>query len=170
MTAEAIFFYIFALGAVAGSAGVLFCRQPINSALSLVTSFFFLAGIYILLNAEFMAVLQILVYAGAIMVLFIFVLMLLNLRDDELGKSRISATKLLGLGSVAIITYVVASASAAFMTSGAQLFGPSVGSDFGTVAPLGRQLVTTWVLPFEMAAVLLLTGIVGAVVVAKKRL
>ncbi len=170
MTAEAIFFYIFALGAVAGSAGVLLCRQPINSALSLVTSFFFLAGIYILLNAEFMAVLQIMVYAGAIMVLFIFVLMLLNLRDDELGTARISATKLLGLGSAAVILYVVASSFAAFAGAGTQLFAPSVGQEFGTVAPLGRLLLTEWVLPFEMAAVLLLTGIVGAVVVAKKRL
>ena len=170
MTPEAIFFYIFAIGAVLGSLGVLTCKQPINSAISLVVSFFFLAGIYILLNAQFMAVLQILVYAGAIMVLFMFVLMLLNLRDDELGRPQLNSTKIVGSLFVAAIFYIFATASMGFIGSGEQLWTQTVSEDFGMVAPIGRELMTKWVLPFELAAILLLVGIVGAVVVAKRRL
>ena len=170
MTPEAIFFYIFAIGAVLGSLGVLTCKQPINSAISLVVSFFFLAGIYILLNAQFMAVLQILVYAGAIMVLFMFVLMLLNLRDDELGRPQLNSTKVVGSLFAAVIFYVFATASMGFVGSGEQVWTNAVPEDFGMVAPIGRELMTKWVLPFELAAILLLVGIVGAVVVAKRRL
>jgi NADH-quinone oxidoreductase subunit J len=165
MTAEAILFYLFAGGAVAGSLGVILNRHPINSVISLVVSFFFLAGIYLLLHAEFMAVLQILVYAGAIMVLFLFVLMLLNLRDDELGDRRTSATKIAGVGAVGVLAWAMSSV-VAVVTAG----GVEVESDFGTVRPIGRLLLTEWLLPFELAAVLLLVGIVGAVVVAKRRL
>ncbi len=170
MTPEAIFFYIFAIGTILGSFGVIACKQPINSAISLVVSFFFLAGIYILLNAQFMAVIQILVYAGAIMVLFMFVLMLLNLRDDELGKPRVNNTKLLGSLFAAVLCYVFATASISFVGAGEQLWTTALPSDFGTVAPIGRELMTKWILPFELSAVLLLVGIVGAVVVAKRRL
>lgn len=170
MTPEAIFFYIFALGAVAGSLGVLLNRQPINSAISLVVSFFFLAGIYVLLNAHFMAVLQILVYAGAIMVLFIFVLMLLNLRDDELGDSRTNVTKIAGVGAVGVLAWVFSSASLAFIGGGARIWTDTVADGYGTVAPIGRLLLSEWILPFELASVLLLVGIVSAVVVAKRRL
>jgi NADH-quinone oxidoreductase subunit J len=170
MTPEGIFFYIFATGAVLGSLGVLTCKQPINSAISLVVSFFFLSGIYILLNAQFMAVVQILVYAGAIMVLFMFVLMLLNLRDDELGRPRVNGTKLIGSLFAVVLFYVFATASLGFVGSGEQLWTTSLPEDFGLVAPIGRELMTKWILPFELAAVLLLVGIVGAVVVAKRRL
>lgn len=170
MTPEAVFFYIFALGAVAGSVGVLVNRQPINSALSLVVSFFFLAGIYVLLHAHFMAVLQILVYAGAIMVLFIFVLMLLNLRDDELGEIRVNATKVAGVAVTGVLAWVLSSASLAFIGGGARVWTTTVPDGYGTVAPIGRLLISEWVLPFELAAVLLLVGIVSAVVVAKRRL
>ena len=92
------------------------------------------------------------------------------MRHDELGSTRTNATKLAGLAAVGVITYVFASASLAFSGAGTQIFAPSVGDEFGKVAPLGRMLLTEWVLPFEMAAVLLLVGIVRAVVVAKRRL
>jgi uncharacterized MnhB-related membrane protein len=88
MNVEQVLFYLFALGAIAGCSGVVLSRNPINSAVSLVAAFFFLAGNYVLLHANFMAIVQILVYAGAIMVLFLFVLMLLNQRDEELGRVR----------------------------------------------------------------------------------
>jgi NADH-quinone oxidoreductase subunit J len=168
--AEEIFFYVFALGAVASSVGVIALRNPVNSAISLVTSFFFLAGIYILLQAEFLAVVQVMVYAGAIMVLFLFVLMLLNLREDELGRPKLNLTKVLGVGAASLLFVVLATSVLADSMATTQLFGPSLDSTFGTVAPLGQILLTKYVLPFEMAAVLLLVGIVGAVVVAKRRL
>ncbi len=170
MTAEATFFALFSVGAVAGSIGVVVARQPINSALSLVVSFFFLSGIYVLLHAQFLAILQILVYAGAIMVLFVFVLMLLNLRTEDLGKARVNVTKLLGVLAACVICYVLSSASLAFVDGSRQTWAPSVPDSYGTIEPLGRLLMVDYVLPFEMAAVLLLVGIVGAVVVAKRRL
>lgn len=167
--AELIFFIVFAIGALAGSLGVLLARNPINSAISLVVGFFFLAGLYVLLNASFMGVIQVLVYAGAIMVLFIFVLMLLNFRDDEMGHGKIGAHQLLAsLMGVAILVVLIQTIMGTSFTN-ARLAAESVPTGFGEVAGIGETLITAWVLPFEMAAVLLLVGIVSAVVVAKKR-
>jgi len=167
--AELIFFIVFAIGAIAGSLGVLLARNPINSAISLVVGFFFLAGIYVLLNASFMGMIQVLVYAGAIMVLFIFVLMLLNFRDDEIVDAKIGFHQLVAvLMGVAMLVLLV---QTIFSTNfvGSSLVAESVPQGFGEVAGIGTALMTTFVLPFEMAAVLLLTGIVSAVVIAKKR-
>lgn len=168
--AEFIFFILFAIGACVGSLGVLIAKNPVNSAVSLVMAFFFLAGTYILLNAEFMAIIQVLVYAGAIMVLFVFVLMLLNLRDDELGDARIGSHQMVAsLFGVAILVVLIQT-STAFVGSRSQIYANTVPSGFGGVESVGDLMLTRYVLPFEMAAVLLLVGIVSAVVVAKKRL
>lgn len=167
--AELIFFIVFAIGAVAGSLGVLLAKNPINSAISLVMGFFFLAGIYVLLNASFMGVIQVLVYAGAIMVLFIFVLMLLNFREEDMGDGKIGAHQVLGsLMGVAILVVLIQTIVGTSFT-GTRLVTESVPTGFGEVATIGNTMITAWVLPFEMAAVLLLVGIVSAVVVAKKR-
>ncbi len=169
MTAEQFFFYLFAAGTLAGALGVVGLRNPVNGALSLVTSFFCLAGIYILLNAHFMAVLQIMVYAGAIMVLFLFVLMLLNLGDDEIGKARISLTQLMGVGTAAGVAVVLMGAFSAARNGTVQA-SSALESGFGSIETVGRVLLSRYVLPFELVAVLLLAGIVGSVVVAKRRL
>lgn len=87
---EPLFFWIFAIGALAASLAVIVLRNPLYCALSLIVDFFFFAGLYALLSAHFIAIIQILVYGGAIMVLFLFIIMLLNLRDSELGESRFS--------------------------------------------------------------------------------
>lgn len=167
--AELIFFIVFAIGAIAGSLGVVLARNPINSAISLVIGFFFVAGTYVLLSASFMGVIQVLVYAGAIMVLFLFVLMLLNLGDEELGDGKIGFHQL--VGTAMSVAFVVLLAQTIHATSFAQtrMVAESVPEGFGEVASIGTALITTFVLPFEMAAVLLLTGIVSAVVIAKKR-
>src|SRR5256885_10416085 len=101
---EAALFYIFAIGTLAGSAMVVFRRNPIHGAVSLVGAFFFLAGIYVLLAAHLIAILQVMVYAGAVMVLFVFVIMLLNLKEEELGRERLAARK--SLGGASIVTAV----------------------------------------------------------------
>ena len=168
MNAEAIFFFIFAIGAVAGALGVLLNKQPINSAISLVVSFAFLAGVYILLNAEFMAVLQVMVYAGAIMVLFVFVLMLLNQRTDEIGAAKYSIHTIIGVLVSTGLLIAMTSSVLGYSGSGQRIDPLSVPEGFGTIEPIGHTLITTYVLPFELAAVLLLVGIIGAVVVAKK--
>jgi NADH-quinone oxidoreductase subunit J len=169
MTAEQFFFYLFGAGMLAGAVGVVSARNPVNGALSLVTSFFFLAGLYILLNAHFMAVLQILVYAGAIVVLFLFVLMLLNLGDDEHGKGKISLTKLAGVGAGTAVMITLMGTFMGMRDAGLTR-GTELAAGFGSIEVVGQVMLSRYVLPFEMVSVLLLTGIVGAVVVAKRRL
>ena len=167
--AELIFFIVFAIGAIAGSLGVVLARNPVNSALSLVIGFFFVAGTYVLLSASFMGVIQVLVYAGAIMVLFLFVLMLLNLGDEDLGDGKIGFHQLVGVAMSIALVVLLAQTIHATGFAQTRMVAESVPEGFGEVASIGTALITTYVLPFEMAAVLLLTGIVSAVVVAKKR-
>lgn len=168
--AELIFFIIFAVGAIAASLGVLVARNPVNSAISLVVSFFFLASTYVLLHATFMAVIQILVYAGAIMVLFVFVLMLLNLRTEELGGAKLNIHQMVSVVFAAGIVLVLVQAFTVFSGPDSQVSPEAIPASYGTVDVIGVELMTRYILPFEMAAVLLLVGIVSAVVVAKKRL
>lgn len=169
MSAEAIFFFIFAAGAVATTLGVVLFRNPVNSAFSLVVSFFFLAGIFVLLNAHFNAIIQVMVYAGAIMVLFVFVIMLLNFGDNKDEEVPISALKVAGSLVGGAIFISLFGSIAAFMHSGTRVHPSSVPEDFGGIAEFGRQIINSYVFPFELASVLLLVGIVGAVVVAKRR-
>src|SRR5204863_199322 len=106
--AEAILFYLFAAGVLVAGAQVIFRRNPIYGALSLVGCFFFLSGVYVLLGAHLIAILQVLVYAGAVMVLFVFVIMLLNLKEAEMGEKRITAWKAIGLAAVVLAAGVIA--------------------------------------------------------------
>jgi NADH-quinone oxidoreductase subunit J len=148
-----------------------------------VAAFFFLAGIYVLLAAHLIAVLQVLVYAGAVMVLFVFVIMLLNLRDEELGQARVTGMKVLGaLGVAAIAALVirVAFPAAPEPPAGQQVvvvrpaLEPTADlaqtAGYGTVKEVGRYLFTEQVLAFEAVSLLLLVAIVGAVVVAKGKI
>ena len=99
---EAILFYIFAIGVLVAGAQVILRRNPIYGAVSLAGAFFFLAGIYVLLSAHLIAILQIIVYAGAVMVLFVFVIMLLNLKEEELGEQRVTFWKAAGVAAVGL--------------------------------------------------------------------
>ena len=171
MSAETILFWVFAVGTVVAACGVLFTRNAVVSAMSLVAAFFFLAGVYVLLWAHTIAVLQVLVYAGAIMVLFLFVIMLMSLTDSgpvaQLGFSRVvgalSCAALLG-GLVAALRKVPESGVAWASNDAARL------ARFGTLQELGSILYTQWLFPFEAVSLLLLVAIVGAVVVAKSRI
>jgi len=166
-----IFFYIFAVLSVLGGLGVILLRNPIHCALSLVGTFFCLGVIYILLNAEFVAVIQVLIYAGAIMVLFLFVLMLLSSNDSELYSNKWSIGKILGLVfSLGIFVQI------ANIFYGKELIlGPKgqypmeVIEEVGSIALIGRLLFTDYILSFEIIAILLLVAVIGAVVIAKRR-
>jgi NADH-quinone oxidoreductase subunit J len=174
MSSELILFYILAAGAVGCSAAMILPstgRNPIHSALYLIGAFFCLAAIYALLAAHLLAALQVIVYAGAIMVLFTFVIMLLNLGPDEIQPLKLSTLKvgasLLGLFIFGKLLTVLTLAS-----QGAQAvdLADSVHSGYGTVRVVGRMLYTSFLVPFELASVLLLVAAVGAVVLAKKNL
>lgn len=163
---ELILFYIFAGLAVATALGVVAFKNPISSAFSLIVSFFAIAALYAMLNAHFLAVIQILVYAGAIMVLFIFVIMLLNLQPEELKESGFSpsfkiATGVLLAGFVGFLIFVFQKSTSLFET---------VESAFGNVQTVGKLLFTEYWFIFEFTSVLLLVAIIGGVVLAKREL
>src|SRR5947199_8702314 len=105
---EAVFFWIFAVLTVAFAARVVLLRNPVHAAMSLVAAFFFLAGIYVLLAAHLIAILQVMVYAGAVMVLFVFVIMLLNLKEEELGHEKLTVFKGIGLVAVLVAVGIIA--------------------------------------------------------------
>jgi NADH-quinone oxidoreductase subunit J len=154
--------------AVAGALGVVFSRNPLYSALSLVGVFAATAVLYLMLHSPFLAVLQILVYAGAIMVLFIFVIMLLSLRREEGGEvagiprglKRYSA---IGLAGILVILFGVLATS--FVLTGQM--GPG-GEALGSVETIGTVLYRKYMYPFEVASVLLLVAIVGAVGITRR--
>ena len=165
--AEVVVFWIFAIPLLISAAGVVVSRNPVNAAMSLVAAFFFLAGIYVLLTAHLLAFLQVLVYAGAIMVLFLFVIMLLSLGDEHLvpGPSK-RAMQWVGVAGALAVAAVIGTAIWR-VGDGAVA---SVDGAFGTVKAVGRVLFTEYLLPFEATSLLLLVAIVGAVVVAKERI
>ncbi len=169
MNIELILFVV--LAAVAAiSAVVMITRQnPILSALSLIVNFFALSGLYLLLNAQFIAVAQVIVYAGAIMVLFLFVIMLLNTGKEE---QILSIKK--GLKYFAILLAGVVFAQLAyiiFFKSGNALpVQDAVKSiESGEVQNIGRELYTNYLIPFEAAGFLLLAATMGAMILAKKK-
>ena len=166
ISAEVVLFWVFALPLLASAAGVILARNPVYAAMSLVSAFFWLAGIYVLLTAHLLAFVQVIVYAGAIMVLFLFVVMLLSLSDAELGLEKLTVLKGVGiLGAAGLLSLLVTALVQAGPRSMAR-----VGEDFGTVRAVGRLLFTQYLLPFEATSVLLLVAIVGAVVVAKEKI
>jgi NADH-quinone oxidoreductase subunit J len=165
--AEFWVFWIFAIPLLVSALGVIVARNPVNAAISLVVAFFFLSGIYVLLTAHLIAFLQVLVYAGAIMVLFLFVIMLLTTGDEDFGgRTRMKAMQFLGAAGAVGVLGVVFKAMLELGPMQMRLVGP----EFGTVKAVGRLLFTQYLLPFEATSLLLLVAIVGAVVVAKQRI
>lgn len=157
-------FIIFGALAVAGALNLLFQRHPINSALSLVVVMMSLAVLYWSLGAEFLAAAQVIVYSGAIMVLFTFVIMLLNAgREDRTHGSK--AAYLVGIPGAAAL---FATLAYIFLSYKAQLGGASIGNYFVTTTDLSKVLFRDLLLPFEVTSVLILVAVLGAVVLARK--
>ena len=166
---ESVVFYVLAIGAICSAIMVVTRRNPVLSALYLIVNFFCLAALYLTLRAQFIAVIQIIVYAGAIMVLFLFVIMLLNLGDERRLTEGMSWKKAIGaalsLGLLMEIIYIL-------MNPGQNLPAGDIqrSLEVGTVENIGMQLFTRFLFPFEVTSVLLTTAIVGAVILAKKKL
>lgn len=166
-----IIFWLLAAGAVLTSLMVVLPRgrNPLYGALALIVSFFFVAGLYVLLVAHTLAVLQILVYAGAIMVLFTFVIMLLNLTQRELGEETKNLAQVLGVASVLfiIVKSILIVDASADSVGGDNLALPK---DFGTIESIADQMFHQHLISFELIAILLLVAVIGAVVLAKRTL
>jgi NADH-quinone oxidoreductase subunit J len=168
---EALIFYTVSALAIAAGVCVVTMKNPISSAVALVSSFFCLAVLYALLGAHFVAVVQVLVYAGAIMVLFIFVIMLLNLREEsEQAWGDMNARAVAGMCVAALLGggLLVSLASA---QSTHFLPADLAPENFGTIKSVGYALFSgRYLLPFEAVSALLTVGVVGAVVLAKRQL
>lgn len=168
---ELIFFYVFAVLAVGAALSVLLFRSPVYCALGLVGTLGILAAIFILLNHEFVAAIQLLIYAGAIMVLFLFVIMLLNLRSDRPFAVQWSVPKIVGVGvSIGILAQMIGVFISPEARIGPQdVYTPERIADEGAVEIIGGMLFTDFVLPFEVISVLLMVAVIGVVILAKRR-
>ena len=166
------FFYILAVLSVLGALGVILVRHPVYACLSFVATLFAISGLFVLLSAYFVAMIQVVVYAGAILVLFLFVVMLLDMTPEAIFKVR--ATTFRTLGAVAGFFFLWEFARVIrrlSQTSQATLsFAGITVPVEGTTQAVGKLLFTTYALPFEVASLLLLVGVIGAVVLTKKRL
>jgi NADH-quinone oxidoreductase subunit J len=163
---ESLFFYFVAIVAIVSGVFVVSCRNPVHSALALVNTFFCLATFYVMLEAPFMAAIQVMVYAGAIMVLIIFVIMLLNLGTVTATNVRhaVAGGALMGgLLLVQTIYFLNRSTPSAAVGDAAELV-----AKVGHTEAIGREMFTNFLLPFEITSILLLAAIVGAVVLAKR--
>ncbi len=170
MNAELVLFWVFAVATLGAASGVIFARNPVASAMSLVATFFFLSGIYVLLWAHTIAALQVLVYAGAIMVLFLFVIMLLSLTDAGPVLTFSPARIVGGAAVVGLFVALTAVFRKLPVTELAWTTDAAKMKNFGSIQHLGEVMYTQWLFPFEAVSLLLLVAILGAVVVAKPRI
>jgi NADH-quinone oxidoreductase subunit J len=167
---EIFSFFYFATVIVLCAILVVAFRNPVYSVISLLVLFFHVAGLFVSLQAEFLAAVQIIVYAGAILVLYLFVVMLLNLKRDDAYQRQVWIG--VGLGAVALgeFIYLIAKAnlqSAALVNRVAQV---TAGAQQGNTEMVGRLLYTKYLFPFEVASLILLVAMIGAILLAKKAL
>lgn len=143
----------------------IYSKNPIHSAIYLVISFFSIAGHYMLLNAQFLAIVHVIVYSGAIMILFLFTVMLMNLnKENEVHKPRVTR-----LGAIVMFCLMCLVLIAIFINS-KPIVGEYVttGEDYQSIKVLGKVLLNEYMVPFEFASVLLLVAMIGAVLLSKK--
>jgi NADH-quinone oxidoreductase subunit J len=162
---ETAFFLLFSALTIFCALMVILQKNPLASVLFLVMTLFWLAALFVLLSAPFIAAIQVIIYAGAIMVLFLFVLMLLNLKAIEEGVKP--ALKVTGV-AVALILLVVAAVVLRSVPIPANTGFSRSAAELGSVESIGQMLFSVYLLPFEIASFLLLAGIIGAIVLAKK--
>lgn len=165
MSATLLLFSFLSILALVSAIAVVASKNPIHSVLWLIVVFFAISGHYIMLNAQFIGIVNLIVYAGAIMVLFLFVIMLMNLNSDTEPKKN-KWLKLAGIiaGGSLMLVMVAALKNADLMTRTAQ----TKDGDIGLISNLGRVLFTEYVIPFEISSVLFLSAMVGAAVIGKK--
>jgi NADH-quinone oxidoreductase subunit J len=161
---QAIFLILSALTMIT-ALFVVFAKNPMYSVLSLIACFFTVAGHYLMLNAQFLAIVHIIVYAGAIMVLFLFVVMLLNLNTDNEPDKSIKL-KFAGITSGGLLFLTLLASIKSALPS---VFELPERSNIGTVQEIGMKLFTDYLLPFEITSVLFLSAMVGALLLAKKQ-
>jgi NADH-quinone oxidoreductase subunit J len=173
LSSEHLVFFLFAAFAVLGSLFVIVQRNPIYSILSLIGAFFGLSGLYVLLDAPFVAVVQIIIYGGAIMVLFLFVVMLLNVpREDAAEWDRLHPLYRpwpRRIGTVLALALLAQLGWALMRTPGIRGGVGEQTAGIADVGELGRVLFTDYMFPFEVTSILIIAAMVGAVILARKQ-
>jgi NADH-quinone oxidoreductase subunit J len=168
MDIQQIIFWTLSILTLGLAIGVIMSRNPINSVLFLILTFFCISAHYVLMNAQFLAIVNIIVYAGAIMVLFLFVIMLMNLNSDTEPQKNF-LVQFAGVISGGVLLLVLVAALKTTLTG---LEGKNIdltqSTDIGLIKNLGKVLFTDYVFPFEIASVLFLSAMVGAVVLGKR--
>jgi NADH-quinone oxidoreductase subunit J len=165
MTPFLIIFSVLAAISLSTAFLTVFTKNPIHSAIYLVICFFSIAGHYLLLNSQFLAVVHIIVYSGAIMILFLFTIMLMNLnKENEVHKPRVTR-----LGAIVMFGLTCAILIALFVNS-KPIMGEydATGEDFQSINKLGKVLLNEYMVPFEFASILLLVAMIGTVLLSKK--
>ena len=169
MNIENILFFVLAIVAAVSAVMMITRQNPVISAVFLILNFFALAGLYLLLNAQFIAVVQIIVYAGAIMVLFLFVLMLLKPGNESKILADKRALKYFAIFIAAVVFFQIA--YLIFAGKPSTYLSPEVQKSIepGKIETIGKQLYTQYIIPFEVAGFLLLAATIGALILAKKK-
>ncbi|MGP1500687.1 NADH-quinone oxidoreductase subunit J family protein [Bergeyella cardium] len=163
---EQFLFYLVSGVALCSAVYFVFAKNPLYSLLSLIVTFFSIAGLYVLLNAQFLGIVQIMVYAGAIMVLFLYILMMLNLNNQDESRKK-SINKFIGIIASGILFIGMLGAYRGLKTGAV---AQDVDYSVGLTKNLGGLLFNEYVLPFELASILILAGIVGSVLIGKRDL
>jgi len=165
---EAVLFFVAAIGALGGALGVVAMRNPFYSVLALIVHLFSLAVLFLLLSAAFVAAAQVVVYAGAVMVLYVFVVAYVG-GSEESAWDSIPGQRFLAplLGIAIFVELAIAVLSSSLLALGTD--GPEVGAGFGDPAAIGKLLLEKFLVPFEASSILLLLAAVGAIVLAARR-
>jgi NADH-quinone oxidoreductase subunit J len=145
---------------------VVALRKPVSSVIALLVMFFHIAGLFVTLHAEFLAAVQLIVYAGAILVLYLFVVMLLNVKEDDSYQQQFRLGIGLGLVALAEVVYIVSAAG--LPEKPVREPAASAAAAAGNTETVGRALYTTYLFPFEVASLILLVAMIGAILMAKK--
>jgi NADH-quinone oxidoreductase subunit J len=166
VTPEILLFALFATMSIVSAAGVVLIRDPVKSAMSLIVCFFCVACLFLLQSAELIAVLEVLVYAGAIMVLFVFVMMLVEHKDDPIVSQALATKVAMPVKGFAVVIVV---ASIGLLIDRTGTFPTEkLPEGFGSVKAVGRTFFSQYLFHFEFTSLLLLVGIVGAIIVSRR--
>lgn len=165
MSPVQIIFYILAAITLSTAFLTIYSKNPIHSAIYLVICFFSIAGHYLLFNAQFLAIVHVIVYSGAIMILFLFTIMLMNLnKEDEVHKPRITR-----LGAIVVFCLLSIVMITIFVNSKTIMGEYDLsGEDYQSIKKLGKVLLNEYMVPFEFASILLLVAMIGTVLLSKK--
>jgi NADH-quinone oxidoreductase subunit J len=161
---EPVLFVIFGAIATGGAIMVVTRKHPMASALYLILTLFAVAALFVLRQAHFLAVIQVIVYAGAVVVLFVFVIMLINVPEEKLPVERVTGIRFLGVLVAGLLILESALVARRFGMAG------TPATDSGSVQAVGRALFTDYLLAFEVTSVLLLAAVIGAIALAKRKI